>query len=182
MKKILFILSFTFLIFSCGSKSDNQNEENIVEEVKINPNTFKIEVEGIWKEDDELIVFWKDASISYFDDDHTIYQGVKGSNDPQKVIFELEEGFVPNDFRFDVSSKKEQSEIVLNYIKLEQQDRVFIITKEKLGEFFRGNEFLDFEPKSGTILTKTINDAYDPILFTNPKIYVELEKVLMTKF
>jgi len=184
MKKTLSIIFIAFLVFSCGNKSENKNKEDLVSEEKneINPNSFKIEVEGIWKKDDELVVFWKDASISYFDDEHTIYQGIKGSDLPQKVIFELEEGFVPNDIRFDVSSAKEQNEIILNYIKLEQQDRYFVITKDKLTKFFRPNEFVDLNTTSGIIKTKIINGTYDPILYTNPEIYVEMEKVLRTKF
>ena len=184
MKQILFISIMSLLITSCGKKAENQDKEaeTAAQEVKVNPNTFKIEVEGIWKENDELIVFWKDASISYFNDDHTIYQGIKGSDMPQKVVFELEEGFIPNDIRFDVSSKKEQKEIVLKYIKLEQQDRSFVISKDELTDFFRPNEFIDFDKASGKITTKTIDGVYDPILFTTPRIYVEMEKVLMTKF
>ncbi len=184
MRNFLVISILGFLSVSCGNESKNPDNENVtaIEEVKINPNTFKVEVEGVWKEDDELIVFWKDASISYFDDDHTIYQGIKGSDVPQKVIFEFEEGYVPNDIRFDISSKKEQKEITINYIKLEQQDRSFIVTKDKLFDFFRPNEFIDFDKSSNIIKTKEINEAYDPILFTSPSIYLEMERVLMAKF
>ena len=65
-------------------------------------------------DDDELILFWKDKSISFFDDNHTIYQGIKGSEVPQKVVFEFQEGDIPNDIRLDITSKKEQNKIILN--------------------------------------------------------------------
>ncbi|UOK43161.1 MULTISPECIES: hypothetical protein [Flavobacterium] len=183
MKKIFLLLVVSVLSFSCGKKEANEQKEVQEEqEVVVNPNTFKVEVEGIFKKDDELILFWKDPSISYFDDKHTIYQGIKGSDSPQKIVFEFNEGEIPNDIRFDVSSKKEQNEIMLNYIKLEQQDRSFVIGKDKISHYFRTNEFAQLDSLSGKIVTKEINQAYDPILFTNPQIYPEMERVLKTQF
>lgn len=176
-QNILILVVGIFFVSSCKNKESKS--EKVVE---VNPNTFKIEVEGTWKKDDELIIFWKDASIAYFDGEHTIYQGIKGSDMPQKIIFELEEGFIPNDVRFDVSSKKEQSEITINYIKIEQQNRFFIISKDKLPEFFKINEYIESDLKTGILKTKEIDGSYDPILFTQPAIYPKLEEILATKF
>jgi hypothetical protein len=184
MKQNILVLT-VLMVFLVSCKNDGSKEtenQKSAPAITINPNTFKIEVEGTWKEDDELIIFWKDASIAYFDDDHTIYQGIKGSGIPQKIIFELEEGFIPNDIRFDVSSNKNQKEIVLNYIKMEQQDRKFLISKDNLADYFTPNKFITFDKSTGVIATKEIEGAYDPILFTTTKIYVEMEKVLMTSF
>ena len=180
MRFILLLLT-AITVASCGKKEENAKEQQI-EEVVVNPNTFKVEVEGIFKKDDELILFWKDASIPYFDDNHTIYQGIKGSDSPQKIVFEFLEGEMPNDIRLDISSKKEQTEILLNSIKLEQQDRSFVITKDKLLEYFRTNEFITLDSISGKVITKEINGNYDPILFTTPNIYPKMESILMTQF
>lgn len=179
MRRIFLIVTtmVVLILSSCGKK------EEVKEEVpKVNPKTFKVEVEGIFKKDDELILFWKDKSISYFDDNHTIYQGIKGSDVPQKVVFEFQEGDLPNDIRFDISSKKDQKEITLNYIKLEQESRSFMILKDKFTEFFRPNEFISLDEKTGLFTTKELNGGYDPILFTTPKIYPQMEAVLMTRF
>jgi hypothetical protein len=183
MKKIFLLSIVSALCVSCGKKEANdQIEVPEKQEITVNPKTFKVEVEGIFKKDDELILFWKDPSISFFDDKHTIYQGIKGSESPQKKIFEFKEDEIPNDIRFDVSSKKEQNEIVLNYIKLEKQDRSFVITKDKLLQYFRINEFVQLDALTGKIVTKEINKAYDPILFTSPRIYPEMERVQGTRF
>ena len=61
---------------------------------------------------------------------------------------------------------------------------------------FRVENFLSFDQVStfsmttgktklhqkNIIKTKEINEAYDPILFTSPSIYLEMERVLMAKF
>ena len=178
-KIIVSSLVFSILfLFSCK----NKDEEQKAEEKKVNPNTFKVQIEGIFKKNDELILFWKDKSISFFDDNHTIYQGIMGKESFQKIVFEFQEGEIPNDIRIDISSKKEQNEITLNYIRFEQQDRSFMIPREKLNQFFRPNEFLLLDSKTGQIITKELNSNYDPILFTTPEIYPQLELVLNTKF
>ena len=178
MRKIfLLVTSMVLTLSSCGKKEEVKDET-----LKVNPKTFKVEIEGIFKKDDELILFWKDKSISFFDDNHTIYQGIKGSEVPQKVIFEFQEGDIPNDIRLDISSKKEQKEITLNYVKFEQESRSFMILKDKFTEFFRPNEFITLDAKTGLITTKELNGGYDPIFFTTPKIYPQMEAVLMTRF
>lgn len=178
MKRIfLLVTTMVLSLASCGKKEEVKDET-----IKVNPKTFKVEIEGIFKKDDELILFWKDKSISFFDDNHTIYQGIKGSEVPQKVVFEFQEGDIPNDIRLDISSKKEQNEITLNYVKLEQESRSFMILKDKFTEFFRPNEYMSLDSKTGKITTKELNGGYDPILFTNPVIYPQMEAVLMTRF
>ena len=178
MKRIfLLVTTIVLILSSCGKKEEVKDET-----VKVNPKTFKVEIEGVFKKDDELILFWKDKSISFFDDNHTIYQGIKGSEALQKVVFEFQEGDIPNDIRLDISSKKEQNEIILNYVKLEQESRSFMILKDKFTEFLRPNEYITLDDKSGLITTKEINGGYDPIFFTTPKIYPQMESVLMTRF
>lgn len=178
MKRIfLLVTTMVLSLASCGKKEEVKDET-----IKVNPKTFKVEIEGVFKKDDELILFWKDKSISFFDDNHTIYQGIKGSEVPQKVVFEFQEGDIPNDIRLDISSKKEQNEITLNYVKLEQESRSFMILKDKFTEFFRPNEYMSLDSKTGKITTKELNGGYDPILFTNPVIYPQMEAVLMTRF
>ncbi|WP_396149257.1 hypothetical protein [Flavobacterium sp.] len=174
---LLITTMMVLLLTSCGKKEEVKDETP-----KVNPKTFKVEIEGTFKKDDELILFWKDKSISFFDDNHTIYQGIKGSIVPQKVVFEFQEGDMPNDIRLDISSKKEQNEITLNYIKLEQESRSFMILKDKFTEFFRPNEFISLDAKTGIITTKEINGAYDPIFFTTPIFFPQMEAVLMTRF
>lgn len=178
MKKFFFLVAALLAILSsCGKKEEVKDET-----LKVNPKTFKVEIEGVFKKDDELILFWKDKSISYFDDNHTIYQGIKGSEAPQKIVFEFQEGDIPNDIRLDISSKKEQNQITLNYIKLEQEIRSFVVSKDKFAEFFRPNEYIRLENKTGYISTKEVDGNYDPILFTTPKIFPKMEAVLMTRF
>lgn len=102
MKKQLIFINLVLLTLFSSCK--NKEEVAPVEEVKA--NTFDVIVDLKIEKDDELILFYKDPSIAYFDAKNTVYNGVKGNAESQVVTFSIPEGILPNDIRFDISSKK----------------------------------------------------------------------------
>lgn len=184
MKKTVLILSvIAFFISSC-KKEDSKiiDVKQTESENSINPNTLKVELDIVIEKDDELILFWKDASISYFDAENTIYAGIKGSVNAQKIVFEFENGIVPNDIRIDISSKKEQLPIKLNSIKISQQNRVFVVSKDNFLKYFKTNDFVMFNSETGTISFDDKGDMHDPFFTTNVVFGPEFEKVQNTIF
>jgi len=173
MKTKLFFLNLLMLVSLISCK--NKEEEQPVEEVKA--NTFDVIVDLDIKKDDELILFYKDASISYFDDKNTVYYGIKGKPESQKITFSVPEGILPNDIRFDVSSKKNQEPIKINSVTLSFEGRTFNIGQKDLLKYFTPNEFINFDETSGTATFIKNGENYDPFFLTKPTIYPELEKV-----
>lgn len=184
MKKNILVLAFlTLFISSCkDEESKIVDDKETLSENAINPNTLKVELDITLEKDDELILFWKDASISYFDAENTIYAGIKGNANSQKVVFEFEEGIIPNDIRIDVSSKKEQLPIKLNSIKISQQDRVFMADKNNFEKYFKANDFVKFDSETGIISFEDKGDMHDPFFTTNVIFGPEFEKVQNTIF
>lgn len=182
----IILAGIVLLLTSCGkeeSKVLNQtgsDQEVVAAPVVVNPNTFKMEVTALIKNDDELIVFWKDQSIAYFDDKNTIYNGVKGSTEPQTLVFEFPEGSIPNDIRFDISSKEDQQPVEIVSIKISQQGREFVIQKTDIDKFFTPNEFI--EGSNGVYSFHKKGDSYDPILNTKQAFNVQMERILNTVF
>ena len=173
-KLILTLLSFSTIFISC--KNDKKDEAADLEVPKA--NTFDVTVDMVVKKDDELILFYKDQSINYFDDKNTVYSGVKGSEVSQKVTFSIPEGVLPNDIRFDISSKKEQQPIKINSITLSFEGRQFIIDQMNFEKFFKANEYIQYDAATATATCTEKNGIYDPYFNTNPPIYFELEKLL----
>jgi hypothetical protein len=173
MKTKLIFLNVLLLgsLISCK----NQEEKKLIEEVKA--NTFDVIVDLDIKKDDELILFYKDPSISFFDEKNTVYYGIKGKNEHQTIIFSVPEGVLPNDIRFDVSSKKDQEPIKINSITLSFQERKFIIDQKNLLKYFSPNEFINFDETTGNITFIKKGENFDPFFLTKPAIYPELEKV-----
>lgn len=173
MKTKLILLNLLVIVSLISCK--NKEEEKPVEEVKA--NTFDVIVDLDIKKDDELILFYKDPSISFFDDKNTVYYGVKGKDEPQTITFSVPEGILPNDIRFDISSKKDQEPIKINSVTLSFEGRNFKIEQKDLSKYFTPNEFIKFDDASGTATFVKEGENYDPYFLTKPAIYPELEKV-----
>lgn len=170
-KNILINLLAIVCFISCKYK----DVQEPVEEVKA--NTFDVIVDLNIQKDDELILFYKDASIAYFDAKNTVYNGVKGKVEAQTITFSIPEGILPNDIRFDISSKKEQQPIKINSIALSYNGKIFKVKQQDLLKYFTPNEFINFEATTGTASFIEKEGNYDPIFNTKPAIYVELEKL-----
>lgn len=170
-KSILINLTAVVCFVSCKNKEFQEP----VEEVKA--NTFDVIVDLNIQKDDELILFYKDASIAYFDEKNTVYNGVKGKPEAQTITFSIPEGVLPNDIRFDISSKKEQQPIKINSVTLSYSGKVFKIDQKDLLKYFTPNEFINFDAATGTASFIIKDGNYDPIFNTKPSIYVELEKI-----
>ncbi|WP_166921423.1 hypothetical protein [Flavobacterium poyangense] len=170
-KSILLSLLMIVSLISCK----NAEKEKPVEEVKA--NTFDVIVDLDIKKDDELILFYKDPSISYFDEKNTVYYGIKGKEESQTVVFSIPEGILPNDIRIDISSKKDQEPIKINSITLSFEGRSFKIDQKDLLKYFTPNEYIKFDEATGIATFINNGEKYDPFFLVKASIYPELEKV-----
>lgn len=173
MKKQLIFINLVLLTLFSSCK--NKEEVTPVEEVKA--NTFDVIVDLKIEKDDELILFYKDPSIAYFDDKNTVYNGVKGNQESQLVTFSIPEGILPNDIRFDVSSNKDQTPIVINSITLSFEGRIFKIEQKDILKYFTPNEFIKFDEAKGEVSFSKEGKSFDPYFLTKSTIYPEIERV-----
>jgi len=173
MKKQLLFINLVLLTLFISCK--NKEEVAPVEEVKA--NTFDVTVDLKIEKNDELILFYKDPSIAYFDDKNTVYFGVKGNAAPQSVTFSIPEGVLPNDIRLDISSNKDQSPVVLNSVTLSFEGRIFKIEQKDILKYFTPNEFIQYDEATGTVNFVKKGENFDPYFLTKEVIYPEIEKV-----
>jgi hypothetical protein len=173
MKKQLILINLVILTFLVSCK--NKEEVTPVEEIKA--NTFDVIIDLKIEKNDELILFYKDPSIAYFDDKNTVYNGLKGSPESQLVTFSVPEGVLPNDIRFDISSNKDQSSITINSITLAFEGRTFKIEQKDILKYFTPNEFIKFDEATGTVNFVKNGESFDPYFLTKEIIYPEIEKV-----
>lgn len=173
MKKQFIFIHLVLLTVFISCK--NKEEVAPVEEVKA--NTFDVIVDLKIEKKDELILFYKDPSIAYFDDKNTVYNGLKGNPESQIVTFSIPEGVLPNDIRLDISSNKDQSPIVLNSITLSFEGRVFKIEQKDILKYFTPNEYIKYDEKTGTINFVKNGENFDPYFLTKEIIYPQIEKV-----
>jgi hypothetical protein len=105
-------------IFSSCKNEKSLDSLEVVQPEVIEDNSFKVTLGVIVKKEDNLSLFFtEDGSIDFKGE--PIWQGVKGSESVQQVVYTLPDGVFPTQFRLDFGMNKEQEDIVLKSVVLE---------------------------------------------------------------
>lgn len=187
MKKLaLLLLTSLAILQSCGEDKKpikkNNKEQLTFNENPNSLNDFELTINADFNTKDELIVFWKDKSIAWFDDKNTIYAGTSDINGHQSVNINFPKSIIPNDLRIDISNNDKQESIKVNFIKIKSGPREFYIFGDELDKFFKTNEYISYDKTNKKLTFKKIDGNYDPYLSTTHDFILELEKVLNTQF
>jgi hypothetical protein len=176
MKKISVLLLFV-LVFQFISCDKSKNIEK--EEIQQKKNIFTVEINAVINEKDVICLYYKDNSISFFNEEMAIYKNIEKSNVPQTIVFELPENFIPNDFRFDLSHVNPNQKMKINTINFSFKGEEFDINNIDLEKYFTNNEGVVFnETDRFFSFQKTKEGNYDPFLTTTGQFYPLLEKLV----
>lgn len=157
------IISF----ISC--KSDKK--ENIIESDKsaivtnndINGNMYyDVIMDVVVLKDDKFHVFYKDFNDQGFSDQRVIEAIVKGSKDPQQLVFAIPEEIIPNGLRLDFGINYGQDPIKLNSLKIRFDKNEFDFYDGKFEQLFKPNKFVTYDIENQNIITEPIDGIYDP--------------------
>ncbi len=169
---LLFVLVFHFI--SCD-KSKNKEKD----EIQQKKNIFTVEINAIINEKDVICLYYKDNTISFFNEEMSIYKNIEKSNVPQTITFELPENFIPNDFRFDLSHVNPNQTMIVNSINFSFEGEEFEINNVDLEKYFTNNESVVFnETDRSFSFLKPKEGNYDPFLTTTGQFYPLLEKLV----
>lgn len=167
-KNVISLVILFLVLISCKEKLSLLKEKDVI---------FQVEIEIKIKNDDDLILYYKDGTNEWFMDEKAIWSSVKGSNNFQKVVFRIPQDVLPNDFRLDIGRNefKGQAPIEINKFIMLYDDNSFEITKENFSKFFRGNQFISYDEElKKYILKKDEQGNYDPFFETKSDFYPEL--------
>lgn len=174
-KIIIAGLFLSLSLLSC--KNDKKNEVKEVEK----PITFDVIADVIVKKDDDLIIYYKDGSNEWFDEQHAVWVNVKGSDNLQTLTFSLPEGVLPNNLRFDFSKNPLQDPVKISRLKISYLKKSFEVNENDILKFFDANEYVKYD--KNTKLYSTFKDnkgIYDPFLSITIGFYNEMDKVVKT--
>lgn len=166
-------LALAFVSCKNGDKTPAEAAETKVE-------TFDVSVDLIIKKADDLILFYKDGSNQWFDDEHSVWLGVKGSGDVQTATFSLPEGVLATDLRLDIGRNdfKGQEPIEIKKIIISYRGKKFEVTEESFANYFTANEFISFDPATKLYsFKKNEKGEYDPFFVAKEPLFGELLKI-----
>ena len=178
MKTLLVLLSFVFVLTSCKGDKETTNDASQKEETTIE-KPFTVELQMKVKEDDVICLYYKDLSISFFNEDMSIYKNLNKSDVSQSMIFTLPKDFVPNDFRFDLSCQNKDQKIYVEKIIFNFRNETFTISNEDIDKYLEPNDEAVFNLANRTYTFKEAKKGpYDPFLRTTGQFYPLLEKLV----
>jgi hypothetical protein len=172
-KSIFILLLVISLSFSCKNEEKKAADEQ--EEVSQRPFTVGIKMNV--KEDDVICLYYKDNTISFFTEDMAVYKNLK-KGDGQDILFELPEGAVPNDFRFDLSCQNKNQVCHVESIHFLYKGKSFEIFNKDLEKYLKPNEGVVFDNQKRDYSFKDFNGNYDPFLTTTLEFYPLLETLV----
>lgn len=175
--KVLIVSAFLALTFvSC--KNDKKGEAAVAAEVK--PETYNVMVDLIIKKDDDLLLFFKDGSNEWFDENHIVWQTVKGSDQVQTVTFNLPEGVLMTDMRLDIGRDefKGQEPVEIKKITLQYLNNRFDINEDQISNSFEPNQYITFDAATKLYsFKKDEKGSYDPFFVAKSNIYNDIKRI-----
>lgn len=128
--KIITIIVFMLTLFTaCNDKSSTVNQKGI-------DHNFKITLRVIVKKNDNFSLFYTQDGTIDFSKTKPIWVGVKGKLNEQKVVFILPKKVLPTELRLDFGLTKNQENIILKSIIIENNGKKRTINGSELAGFF----------------------------------------------
>jgi hypothetical protein len=156
-------LFLSVVLYSC---KDTKKEEATITE---KPETFDVTLNMVVKNDDKFQLYYTDESTLDFDDKKSFFVPVKGSENPQDIVFHFPEDVIPSNLRVDLGSNA----------KLSYYDKSFVLKDSLVLVNFVIGDQLQYDKKTG-ILTPSQGQAevYDPLLYPQSNLKEEILKLI----
>jgi hypothetical protein len=167
------------LLFFVSCKEDKKTEENSTSEIAKN-DFFSVELDVINSLEDNFAVYYTEDKTINFTSDKTIWSGVKGQVESQKLNFKFPEEILPTDIRLDFGMKQDQKEVILENVKMNYYGKSFQFRGSDFLNYYRANDSIktEVDEAKGTIKFLQNPKRFNPIFFyPNEKLLEEVQKI-----
>lgn len=179
--KLTKILSSALIILLLASCKNDGKEEAKQDETKL-PETVSVIFNIVAQKDDVFHLLYTEDSSLNFSGEKSIALRVKGSNQPQDIIFKMPEDIFPTNIRLDMGENKDQGEMTINSIKATYYKSSFEHkeTADFAKKWFYFNDF-QLAPTDKTNNVKAVvgkDGRYVPLMWCNEVIRDEFIKLV----
>jgi hypothetical protein len=182
--KLTKIFSSVLIILLLASCKNEAKKEVKQDETKL-PETVGVTFNVLVQKDDVFHLLYTEDSSLNFSDDKSIALRVKGSDQPQDIIFKMPVDVFPTNIRLDIGENKDQGEMAVNSIKgsyytssFEHKEPASFVKK-----WFYFNDFqLSCDEKTNNVKAVIGKDGrYVPLMWCNEVIRDEFIKLAKGK-
>jgi len=139
MKKLLLVL--TVLAF-VGCKDDKNTKDDQQQEAQkpAGNEFFRVTLDLIAKKDDSFHVFYTEDGSQDFKEENSVWVEFKGSDNAQKLNFDMPKDIKPTQLRIDFGVNKAQEDVKINGMEMSYFGKTAVISGPQFFTFFRPNE------------------------------------------
>ncbi len=176
MRKYLAIALLFIGLVSC---KDEKKVPNQGDTTKL-PETFDVTFNITVQKDDTFHLLYTEDSTLNFSDDKSIAVLVKGSSNPQDILFKMPVNVLPTNIRLDFGQNKEQGDILVNSMKAKYFTKVYEIKENVVKSSFYFNDFqLTYDDKTKAVRGVISKEGtYFPTMWSNELVRDEFKKLV----
>ena len=172
------ILLLVTTLFSCKNEGNGEKTGNDNTQPEVTKN-FKVSLNVLVKKDDNFQIYYTEKTSSDFNEKESVWVEVKGSENPQDVVFNIPENVLPTMFRLDFGVNDKQEDIKLNSVNIEYLGKSFKSETPLLANYFRPLDSTQVDVKTG-LIKAILKDGkrVEPAIYPHEEILkIELEKL-----
>lgn len=178
IRKIISCVLVLIALISCSDKSGKAAENEVVS-VKEDP--LVVTLNAIVKEDDTLQVYYRFDPTTDFLAEQVVTSVVKGSENPQNVVFNVPTDDPLADFRIDFGTNKSQKEIEIKDFKMQYKGKAFNAKDTLFYQYFWNNESIEYNREKAVAKPVIKGTNYDPIFMPREVLMTEIQKILVVE-
>lgn len=175
-KYLSFICMLLFFLFISCSHDNNSTKHKTISNNQNKPK-FKVVIEGKFKKNDIFQLFYAQDIKDNFTEEYHQNKMIIGSDELQKITFELSDSIKPQKIRIDLGSNEKQESIDLKNISIYYGKDSIIGDNGDYMNLFIFNSFIAFDKDNFNYKLKTIDAIYDPYILSNNDLNRRLIKL-----
>lgn len=179
MKTRIVLSILSAIVFFTGCKNEKSVDSLEVVKSEEAVKIFQVTLDVTVKKNDDFAIFYtEDGSINFTGD--PIWIGVKGSDTPQKVVFNLPENVIPTNLRIDFGISKDQDIMTVNNYKMTYAGKTFETPGATFFKYFRPNEqCTQIDKEKGLVIpVKNEGKYFGPSFYPEVLLSEEISKLL----
>lgn len=156
------LLLITFFISSCGEKKNNEVISNIKEKELTKELVVKIKYKT--NQPDDFKIMLNHVEVDEFQSKNIhIIEKVFATSNTDLIVAKFGDKNISNRFQIGLGNK-EPKKVEMESIDFFYIDKTLSIMPDEIGEYFRFNEFVAFDPISNDLTTKRVNGKHFPVM------------------
>ena len=184
INRIILGVFFTLALWSCKNDKTAETPAAAAETPAPIPNDVLVfTLRATVQKDDSFQLYYKEDAdpAVQFSEEKSIYAEIRGSSEPQDIVFQLPKDVMPQGIRFDFGFNKNQSEIVVESFTMTLNDKKFESKGADFFNYFMANmNTVKLDWNKGIVTPiKSPDGSYDPMFDTGKPLMDQINKLFM---